>query len=193
VWRRVERSSATSVDLHAPTPSREGWDAATLGKLDRGRIDRERREPISCPREPTRGATSRSGRAGGVVGASSPGRDGRPAAPGEPSTAASCNRPDGRGRRVAARPAVTVDSGVRPASGPALGTTTRTAPHPGAETPTRLRGQGRSPQEDALKRTFQPNIRKRKKKHGFRLRMRTRAGRAVIKGRRRQGRAKLSA
>lgn len=44
-----------------------------------------------------------------------------------------------------------------------------------------------------MKRTFQPNNRRRAKKHGFRQRMATRAGRAVIKARRRQGRAKLSA
>ena len=43
------------------------------------------------------------------------------------------------------------------------------------------------------KRTFQPNIRRRSKKHGFRLRMRTRAGRAILGDRRRKGRAKLSA
>ena len=41
------------------------------------------------------------------------------------------------------------------------------------------------------KRTFQPNNRRRAKKHGFRLRMRTRAGRAILSSRRGKGRAKL--
>ena len=43
------------------------------------------------------------------------------------------------------------------------------------------------------KRPFQPNNRRRSKTHGFRLQMRTRAGRAIIAGRRRKGREKLSA
>jgi large subunit ribosomal protein L34 len=43
------------------------------------------------------------------------------------------------------------------------------------------------------KRTFQPNNRRRARKHGFRHRMRTRAGRAIVADRRRKGRAKLSA
>jgi large subunit ribosomal protein L34 len=42
------------------------------------------------------------------------------------------------------------------------------------------------------KRTFQPNNRRRAKTHGFRLRMRTRAGRAVLASRRRKGRARVS-
>ena len=43
------------------------------------------------------------------------------------------------------------------------------------------------------KRTFQPNNRRRAKKHGFRARMRTRAGRAILNSRRAKGRAEISA
>lgn len=46
---------------------------------------------------------------------------------------------------------------------------------------------------DVSKRTFQPNNRRRAKTHGFRLRMRTRAGRAILAARRRKGREVLSA
>ena len=43
------------------------------------------------------------------------------------------------------------------------------------------------------KRTFQPNNRRRARKHGFRARMRTRAGRAILSARRGKNRAELSA
>ena len=46
---------------------------------------------------------------------------------------------------------------------------------------------------DVSKRTYQPNNRRRAKTHGFRLRMRTRAGRAILSARRRKGRSELSA
>lgn len=39
-----------------------------------------------------------------------------------------------------------------------------------------------------MKRTYQPNVRRMKKKHGFRSRMRTRSGRNIIKSRIKKGR-----
>ena len=48
-------------------------------------------------------------------------------------------------------------------------------------------------EEALVKRTFQPNNRKRAKNHGFRHRMSTRAGQAILKARRRKGRHRLSA
>lgn len=65
--------------------------------------------------------------------------------------------------------------------------TVRPAGHPGWP------ANATSSEPTMPKRTFQPNNRRRAKTHGFRVRMRTRAGRAILARRRAKRRTELSA
>jgi large subunit ribosomal protein L34 len=85
---------------------------------------------------------------------------------------------------------------IRPDVVPALVLRDGTSPSRALTEPVEDRasaGHSARPGGHIVKRTFQPNNRRRARRHGFRHRMSTKAGRAIVKARRRKGRQRLSA